>query len=122
MPDGAGGDVVEAPGGTGVVDEGLTGLVGGLDEGVADAAGTLLGEGEVFGKDLLALGSSGDEDSEVVLAIHALRVVQGFGVGDVVLFLVDDVGLGGGVVDDDAGTYGGGLVDTLIGDLHAGKV
>ena len=48
LPDGVGGDVIEAPGGTGVVDEGLAGGVGGLDDGVAYTAGTLLGEGEEF--------------------------------------------------------------------------
>ena len=48
LPDGVGRDVIEAPGGTSVVNEGLAGGVGGLDDGVAYAAGTLLGEGEEF--------------------------------------------------------------------------
>ena len=48
LPDGTGGHVIEAPGAAGVVDEGLAGGVGSLDDGVAYAAGTLLGEGEVF--------------------------------------------------------------------------
>ena len=42
LPDGVGGDVIETPGGTGVIDEGLARGVGGLDDGVADAAGALL--------------------------------------------------------------------------------
>ena len=42
LPDGTGGHVIEAPGAAGVVDEGLAGLIGGLDDGVADAAGALL--------------------------------------------------------------------------------
>ena len=46
LPDGVGGYVIEAPGGTCVVNEGLAGCVGGLDDGVAYASGTLLGEGE----------------------------------------------------------------------------
>ena len=48
LPDGTGGHVIEAPGAAGVVDEGLAGCVGGLDDSVAYAAGTLLGEGEEF--------------------------------------------------------------------------
>ena len=43
LPDGTGGHVIEAPCAAGVVDEGLAGLIGGLDDGVADAAGALLG-------------------------------------------------------------------------------
>ena len=46
LPDGVGGDVIETPGGTSVIDEGLAGGVGGLDDSVAYASGTLLGEGE----------------------------------------------------------------------------
>ena len=38
LPDGVGGDVIEAPGGTGVIDEGLAGDVGGLDDSVTYAA------------------------------------------------------------------------------------
>ena len=48
LPDGVGGYVIEAPCGTCIVDEGLAWGVGGLDDGVAYATGTLLWEGEVF--------------------------------------------------------------------------
>ena len=42
LPDGTGGHVIEAPGAADVIDEGLVGLIGGSDDGVADAACTLL--------------------------------------------------------------------------------
>lgn len=48
LPDGVGGHVIVAPGAAGVVDKGLAWGVGGLDDGVTYAAGTLLGEGEEF--------------------------------------------------------------------------
>ena len=48
LPDGVGGHVIEAPCAAGVVNEGLARGVGGLDDGVTYAAGTLLGEGEEF--------------------------------------------------------------------------
>ena len=48
LPDGVRGYIIETPGGTSVVDERLARGVGGMDDGVAYAAGTLLGEGEIL--------------------------------------------------------------------------
>lgn len=48
LPDGVCGDIIETPGGTSVVNEGLAGCVGGLNDSVAYAAGALLGDGEVM--------------------------------------------------------------------------
>lgn len=48
LPDCMGGDIIEAPGGSRVVNEGLAGVVGGLDDGVAYASGALLGKGKIF--------------------------------------------------------------------------
>ena len=48
LPDGVGRDVIEAPGGTSVVNEGLAGGVGGLNDGVPDSAGAFLRKGKVM--------------------------------------------------------------------------
>ena len=48
LPDGVCGDIIETPGGTSVVNEGLAGCVGGLNDSVAYAAGALLRQGEEF--------------------------------------------------------------------------
>ena len=48
LPDGVCGDIIETPGGTSVVNEGLAGCVGGLNDSVAYAAGALLWQGEVM--------------------------------------------------------------------------
>ena len=57
-----------------------------------------------------------------MLAVHHVGVVEGFGVGDPSFLLVEDVALGVALVDDDAGTDGCGLGETLVGDFHAGEV
>ena len=92
LPDGVSGHVIEAPGGTGVIDKGLAGGVGGLQDDVADAAGALLWKRQVLHLIFhfsLILFSLWHEYADIVLAVHALvREVEGFGVGDEAFLII----------------------------------
>ena len=65
----------------------------------------------------------GNEDAEIVFAVHALvGIIEGLGVGEPAFLLIENIGFGSRVVDNDAGAYGSGLGDTFIGDLDAGEM